>query len=125
MTKNVAKTWGWVYGLSQVSPQFDWEEAIHWDEGHLGGLVDVLPQSPAHIHSAREAERRLSDVLGEDRDDGDVRSNGHCSKALPGNIWILIEKSKFTWIPRVLGSWSPQSKPHVRLLELSPTMIHP
>ena len=79
-----------------MSPQFDWEEAIHWDEGHLGGLIDVLPQAPAHVHSSREAKCRLSDVLGEDRDDGDARSNGHCSKALPGNLSILVGKSKFT-----------------------------
>ena len=89
MTKNVAKTWGWVYGLPQVSLQFDWEESIHWDERHFGGLVDVLPQTPAHVHPAREAERRLSDVLCEDRDDGDARGNGHCGKALPGNLLIL------------------------------------
>ena len=108
-----------------MSPQFDWEEAVHWDEGHLGGLVDVLPQAPAHVHSAREAERCLSDVLGEDRDDGDVRSNGHCGKTLPGNLSILSGKIKFTSIPRVLGSWSHQSKPRVHLLELSPTVTHP
>ena len=75
-----------------MSPQFHWEEAIHWNEGHLGGLVDVLPQAPAHVHPAREAERCLSDVLGEDRNDGDICSNGHCGKALPGNVSILSEK---------------------------------
>ena len=69
-----------------MSPQFDGEEAIHWYEGHFGCLIDVLPQTPANVHPPREAEGCLSDVLSEDRDDGDARSNGHCGKTLPGNL---------------------------------------
>ena len=63
-----------------MSPQFDGEEAIHWYEGHFGRLIDVLPQTPANVHPSRETEGCLSDVLSEDRDDGDARSNGHCGK---------------------------------------------
>ena len=69
-----------------MSPQFDGEEAVHWYQGHFGRLIDVLPQAPANFHPPRHAERCLSDVLGEDRDDGDARSDGDCSKTLPANL---------------------------------------
>ena len=69
-----------------MSPQFDGEEAVHGYKWHFGRLIDVLPQAPANFHPPRHAERSLSDVLGEDRDDRDARGNGHCSKTLPGNL---------------------------------------
>ena len=97
-------TWGWINGLPQVSPQFYWEEAIHWDDGQFGCLVDVLPQTPARVHPAREAEGHLSDVFREHRDDWDASSNGHCSKALPENFSkIEHKKQRFHLDPHRIG----------------------
>ena len=95
-------TWCRVNRLPKMGPQFDREEAVHGNQGHLSCLVKIFPKTSAHIHSSGKTKGRFADVFREDRDDGNPGIDGTLSKSLPVNLWMfnLMRRKKSPWSPK-------------------------
>ena len=69
-----------------MGPQFDREESVHGDQGHLSCLVKIFPKTSAHINSSGKTKGRCADVFREDGDDRSPGINGTLSKSLLVNL---------------------------------------